>query len=228
MNNKVLKIEAVIVIMVMVLTMLFTGCGSMDPAMKITVDGTDFQLDCKVSEILDAGFELAGIDHKSGIVTEYPEMEARTLIQNSIYLFKDGKPTHVAIYVYNKSVNSEKFEDCNVYGFKYDCGDYAHDKGETGYLDVKFNGIDMRFADRESVISELEGQGFKFKDSDKTDFFKKNDAYSTSLISATGMFGHHLTVYNDYDYNTGERYVNAVEFQIKVEYDTSGAWTEPK
>ena len=228
MKSRVFKIEAVIIVMVMALTMIFTGCDSMDPAMKITVDGTDFQLDCKVSEILDAGFQLANIDHKNGIVTEYPEMEARTLIKSSIYLFKDNKPAHVAIYVYNKSYNTEKFEDCNVYGFKYDCGDYSGNNGETGYLDVKFNGINMRFADRQSVISDLEGQGFKFKDSDKTDYFKKNDAYSKSLISAAGMFGHHLTVYNNYDYNSGERYVNAIEFQIKVDYDTSGAWTEPK
>ena len=227
MRGRVLKVQSAVVILVMALSVLFTGCDSLDPSMKISIDGSEFQLDCKVSEILDAGFELAEIDHKNGIISELPDMEPRTLIRSSIYLFKDGKPSHVAIYVYNKSVNAAKFEDCSVYGFKYDCGDYANDSGETGYLDVKFNGIDMRFADRESVIGALEGQGFKFKDADKTDFFKQNDAYSSSLIGATGMFGHNLTVFNDYDYNSGNRYVNAIEFENKVEYDTSGAWSEP-
>ncbi|MBR5772565.1 MAG: xanthine phosphoribosyltransferase, partial [Clostridia bacterium] len=46
-------------------------------------------LDCSVSELLNAGYELAEIDHKSGITKEYPEMEPRTLITSSIYLFKD-------------------------------------------------------------------------------------------------------------------------------------------
>lgn len=224
MNRNTLKIRAVIVIMIMAFTTLFAGCDSFDPAMKITIDGDTFQLDCSVSEILNAGYELAEIDHKSGITKEYPEMEPRTLITSSIYLFKDDKPSHVAIYVYNKSGNTRKFVDCDVYGFKYDCGDYSHDSSETGYLDVKFNDIDVRFADRESVIASLESQGFKFKDADKTDFFKTGDAYSSSLIGPTGLLGHTLTVFNDYDYNSGERYINAVEFKIKVEYDTSGAW----
>ena len=227
MNRIKLKTGAVIVVLIMAFTMLFAGCDSMDPAMKITIDGTDFKLDCKVSEILDAGFELAKIDHVNGILKEYPDMEPRTLITGSIYLFKDGKPSHVAVYVYNRSNTACRFEDCEVYGFKYDCGDYAHDNAETGYLDVKFNDIDVRFADRESVINSLEGQGFKFKDADKADFFKKNDAYSASLISANGMMGHHLTVFNDYDYNSGERYVSAIEFEKSVKYDTSGAWSEP-
>ena len=227
MRERVLRVQSVIVIFIMILAMVFTGCDSLDPAMSITIDGTEFKLDCKVSDILDAGFELAEIDHKNGILKEYPDLEGRTLLQSSIYLFKDGKPSHVAIYVYNKANNTVKFEDCSVYRFKYDCGDYAGNANETGYLDVKFKGIDLHFTDRASVISELEGLGFKFKDSDKTDFLKNNDAYSTSLISATGMFGHHLTVFNDYDYNTGNRYVNALEFENKVEYDTSGAWSEP-
>ena len=227
MNRIKLKTGAVIAVLILAFTMLFAGCDSMDPAMKITIDGTDFKLDCQVSEILNAGFELAEIDHVKGIMKEFPDMEPRTLITSSIYLFKDGKPSHVAIYVYNKSASTCRFEDCEVYGFKYDCGDYAGNANETGYLEVKFNDIDVRFADRQSVIGSLESQGFKFKDADKTDFFKTNDAYSTSLISANGMMGHHLTVYNDYDYNSGERYVNAVEFEKSVKYDTSGAWSQP-
>lgn len=227
MKKNVIKIRAAIVIMVMAFAMIFTACDSLDPAMKISIDGTEFKIDCPVSEILNAGFELAEIDHVSGIMKEYPDMESRTLITNSIYLFKDGKPSHVAIYVYNKSSSACRFEDCEVYGFKYDCGDYAGNVNETGYLEVKFNDIDVRFADRQSVIGSLESQGFKFKDADKTDFFKTNDAYSTSLISANGMMGHHLTVFNDYDYNSGERYVSAIEFEKSVRYDTSGAWSEP-
>lgn len=228
MRKSFLRFQSVIVVMVMAMVMLFAGCDSMDPSMKVTVDGAEFQLGCKVSEVLDAGFELAGIDHRNGILKEYPDMEARSLTTSSIYLFKGGKPSHVAIYVCNKGTSSARFEECTVYGFKYDCGDYAHDKDETGYLDVTFNGIDARFADRNSVISSLEDQGFKFKDAEKTDFLKENDAYSKSLISATGMFGHDLTVYNNYDYNTGNRYVNSIEYKEKLAYDTSGAWSEPK
>ncbi len=228
MRKNILKIQSVIVIMVMALVMSFTGCGSLDPEMKVTVDGTDFKLGCTVQEVLDAGFELADIDHKSGILKSYPDMEARSLTTSSIYLFKDGKPSHVAIYVCNKGTSSVKFEECTVYGFKYDCGDYARDSGETGYLDVTFNGIDPRFADRKSVIGDLEGQGFKFKDAEKTDFFKENDAYSKSLVSATGMLSHDLTVYNNYDYNSGNRYVNSIEYKEKLAYDTSGAWSDPR
>lgn len=228
MSKNAIKIQSVIVIMVMAMVMLFTGCDSMDPAMKVTVDGNEFQLGCTVKEILDSGFELADIDHKNGIIHDYPDMEGRSLTTSSIYLFKDGKPSHVAIYICNKGTSTVKLEECTVYGFKYDCGSYASDSKETGYLDVKFNGIDARFADRKTVVGDLESQGFKFKDNEKADFFRENDAYSKSLVSATGMFGHDLTVYNDYDYNTGNRYVNGIEFKEKLQYDTSGAWSEPK
>ena len=227
MRRKVLKILSVLVIMVMALSFVFTGCSSINPEMKITIDGKDLQLDCKVKDILDAGFELGETGHKNSIIKDFPDLEARTMISSSFYIFKDGVPANVGIGVYNKSYQAEKFEDCTVYEFKYDCDQYAYRANEGKCLDVKFNGIDFHFTDRQQVIGDLEGQGFKFDEKDKTSFLADNDPYSDSLLSAKGLFERHLTIFNNYDYDSGNRFINGFEFAIKIDYDTSGAWTEP-
>ena len=226
MSRRAIRIQAFIIVMVMALSFVFTGCSGVNPEMKVTIDGSEFQLDCKVSDILNAGFELAEIDHKNGIIDEFPDLEARTMIRSSFYIFKDGVPSHVGIGVYNKSTQAVKFEDCTVYEFEYNADEY-YKANEGQYLDVKFNGIDFHFTDRESVIGDLESKGFKFDDKDKTSFFAKNDPYSEALISAKGLFERHVTIYNYYDYESGDRFINGFEVAIKLDYDTSGAWSEP-
>ena len=221
MKKQISSVTFLIVLSIL-FAVVFSGCGMAGPEMKISIEGKEFGLDCKVSEILDAGFELADIDHASHIVKDLPELDARTLVQDAFYIYKDGEASHVAVYVYNKAVNSSKFEECNVYCFKYDCGEYAGNADDDNCLKVLINGIDMRFTDRETVIAALEAQGFKFKDADKTDFFKTGDAYSKSLIGANKTSQGFLTVFNDYNYESGERSVNGCEIKLDVKYDTSG------
>ena len=218
------RLTALILSMVTVLSLMFTGCGSSGaPEMKVSIEGYEFMLNCKVSEILDAGFTFADTDHVNSMMKESPVIPARTVITSGLYIFRNGEPSHVAVYVYNKTVNDMDFRDCNVYSFKYDAGVYAQNASDDNCLKVLFNGIDMRFTERKTVIEELENQGFRFKDDKKTDFFKDGDAYSSSLITATNTTGSFLTVFNDYNYESGMRFVNGFECKLKVSYDTSGA-----
>ena len=223
--NKTSKLISVVLVLAMGLSMVLTGCSLTGPDMKITVDGDEFELDCKVSDILAAGYELAEYDHKNAIMTEFPDIPSRTLVADGMYLYKNGEATHLEIFIYNKSMSDAKLADCNVYKFNYDAGDYASEAGKDDCLNVKFNGINFRFTDRESVISDLESQGFKFKDSDKTDFFTSGDPYSTSLIGPTGLNDKNMTVFNDYNYETGDRFINGFEISLKISYDTSDAWS---
>ncbi|MBR4430524.1 MAG: hypothetical protein IKS75_04430 [Clostridiales bacterium] len=218
------RFAAVVLVMAMALSVIFTGCGSSSaPEMKISIEGYEFSPGCKISEIMDAGFTFADTDHVNTMMKESPVIPARTVVTGGVYIFRNGKPSHVAVYVYNKTVNDMDFRDCSVYSFKYDAGVYAQDAADDNCLKVLFNGIDMRFTDRKKVIEELENQGFKFNDDKKTDFFKDGDAYSSYLISATNTGGRSLTITNDYNYESGTRFVNGFECKIKVSYDTSGA-----
>ena len=70
------RLMAAVIVLAMALSFVFTGCVSAAPDMKISIDGKEFELGCKVSDILDAGFKLASIDSKSKIITEYPELAA--------------------------------------------------------------------------------------------------------------------------------------------------------
>ena len=221
--RKTNRLTAAVIVLAMALSVLFTGCGSTAPDMKISIDGKEFQLGCVVSDLLDAGFKLATLESSSRILTEYDELEGRTLLQNSLYLYKDNESTHVRIYVMNKTVNKMTLDQCIVYAFKYDCGEYSTNVSKTPRFKVLFNGIDFRFTERQTVLSSLESQGFKFSEADKQDFFKNGDAYSTSLISVKNSNGSVLTVFNDYNYNTGDRTVNGFEFKLSVKYDTSDA-----
>lgn len=221
--RKTNKILAAVIVLLMAMSIVFTGCTAGGPSMKISIEGVEFQLDCKVSDILNAGFELADIDHPGHIMKDFPELDARTLVQEGLFIYKNGEASNVAIFVYNKSVETQRLEDCNVYCFKYDCGTYSQNAGNDNCLKVLFNGIDMRFTDRQKVLTALEGQDFHFKDADKTDFLKSGDAYSKSLIGATNTQGSFLTIFNDYNYESGERTVNGFEFKLSIKYDTSGA-----
>ena len=213
------RIMAAVIVLAMALSVLFTGCDSGSaPDMKISIDGKEFQLGCQVSEFLDAGFKLASMDDKARIITEYPDVAARTLVQNSMYLFKDGEATHVAVFAMNKTVNTATLDQCMVYAFKYDCGNYSSNVSQTPRFKVLFDGIDFRFTERPTVMSSLEGKGFKFKDSDKQAFL--NSGNSDSYISVTNSNGSVLTVYSNYNSNTGDSTVNGFEAKLSVKYDT--------
>ncbi len=216
------KLTSVILVLAMVLSVMFSGCSFTAPEMKISIEGKEFKLDCKVSEILDAGFELADIDHPSHVLANMPTIDARSVVQDALFIFKDGRASHVGVYVYNKSVEQKKLEDCNVYAFDLDCGPYSQNVNEANVLKVKFNGVDFRFTDRATVLTALEGQGFKFNASDKESFLKDGDAYSNSLVTATNLDGSSVTVYNDYNMQTGERTVNGFDVKLGIKYDTSG------
>ena len=222
--RKTKRLTSLILSMGIAASLTLAGCSSSSaPEMKVSIEGYEFALNCKVSEILDAGFTFADTDHVNSMMKESPVIPARTVITSGLYIFRNGEPSHVAVYVYNKTVNELDFRDCSVYSFKYDAGVYAQDASDDNCLKVLFNGIDMRFTDRKTVIEELENQGFRFNSDKKTDFFRDGDAYSSSLITATNTSGSFLTVTNDYNYESGMRFVNGFECKLKVSYDTSGA-----
>ena len=75
-------------------------------------------------------------------------------------------------------------------------------------------------------MSSLEGKGFKFKDSDKQAFL--NSGNSDSYISVTNSNGSVLTVYSNYNSNTGDSTVNGFEAKLSVKYDTIDGWQTPQ
>lgn len=89
---------------------------------------------------------------------------------------------------------------------------------QTPRFKVLFDGIDFRFTERPAVMSSLEGKGFKFKDSYKQAFL--NSGNSDSYISVTNSNGSVLTVYSNYNSNTGDNTVNGFEAKLSVKYDT--------
>lgn len=218
------RFTSVILVMAIALSVMLTGCGSSGaPDMKVSIEGYEFSPGCKVSDIQDAGFTFADTDHVSTMMKESPVIPGRTVVTGGLYIFRNGEPSHVAVYVYNKSVNDMDFKDCSVYSFKYDAGVYAQDAADDNCLKVLFNGIDTRFTDRRAVIEALEDQGYHFNNDKKEDFFKDGDAYSSNLITATNTSGCFLTITNDYNYESGTRFVNGFECKLKVSYDTSDA-----
>ena len=52
--RKTNKILAAVIVLLMAMSIVFTGCTAGGPSMKISIEGVEFQLDCKVSDILNA------------------------------------------------------------------------------------------------------------------------------------------------------------------------------
>ena len=209
------KISALLLAMVTVMTVFLSGCGSSGPDMKISIGDKTFELGCKVGSILDAGYVLADADDVDEIMADPGKIGKRTVIENGFYLFKNGAPAHVAIYICNMTVNEVDLKDCVVYGFKYNAGQFRANHNMTGYIKVQFNGIDMRFTDRDTVLSALESKGFKFKNDEKTNFVKSGDPSSRSYITATNSSGPVLTIFNDYNFDNGSRTVNGFQFYMR-------------
>ncbi|MBO7095883.1 MAG: hypothetical protein J6V94_02875 [Lachnospiraceae bacterium] len=192
-----------------------SGAGTINPEMTVTIDGVDFALDCKVSDILDAGFRVVRYD--SGMKDDLPSVGARELISKFYSIVRqDGTETNISVNIYNKSYNEAEAADCYVYEFVYDASIFPED---TPHADVTFNGINMHYADMASVVSELEEQGFKFKEEDKTEFFRENDPYADRLLSAKGLMGCNLRIDCDYDYETGAKPITGFDLTLKLDYE---------
>lgn len=205
-----------------VLSVLFTGCSFTDPEMKISIDGNEFSLDCKVQDLIDAGYDISSIDHKSQIIkdSDYPVIGARIMDQKNYYLInKSGVACNVAFNVYNNSSSDCPLNECKVYLFKYDAGTYSEyvTKSIEGPV-VLLNGIDFKFTDCKETVDALTSAGFKFNSSD-VDAFSANDMYGKSVIGPTGLGGHNMSVFHDYDYDEGIVRVNGFEISIKLKYE---------
>ena len=61
-------------------------------------------------------------------------------------------------------------------------------------------------------------QGFKFKSSDSTSFCEPN-VYGCSVLGAEGLYGHHLTLFRDYNYNDNTVRMSGFEISLQLEYD---------
>jgi hypothetical protein len=192
-----------------------SGLSSLDPEMTVTIDGVDFALDCKVQDILDAGFRVVRYD--GGMKDDLPSVGAREMISKFYSIVRqDGTETNLSINIYNKLNTEAEAADCYVYEFVYDAGVLAKD---YPHADVTFDGIDMYYTDCASVVSALEEKGFKFKDEDKTEFFRENDAYASRLLSAKGLMGSDFRIDCDYDYNTGGKYIIGFDLTLKLDYE---------
>ena len=212
---------AAIVTIGMLVAVLFTGCSAMDPDMKISVDGHEFSLDCTVQEILDAGFDISEIDHESKIISKdnLPVIGSMIMDTTNYYLISNGIACNVAFNVYNNSSSDLALNECKVYQFKYDAGtyeEYATKDIETP--EVLLNGISCKFTDCGDTANTLIDAGFKFKSSD-VEAFDTDDMYSTSVISATGLGGHTLMLYHDYDYTESVVRMNGFDISIKLDYE---------
>ena len=82
---------------------------------------------------------------------------------------------------------------------------------------VLLNGIDFKFTDCKDTVDALTSAGFKFNSSD-VDAFSANDMYGQSVIGPTGLGGHNMSIFHDYDYNEGVVRVNGFEISIKLNY----------
>ena len=215
------KVFSVVVILAMMVSVLCTGCSAFDPEMKISIDGKEFSLDCKVQDLIDAGYDISSIDHKSQIIkdSDYPVIGAMIMDQKNYYLINEsGVACNVAFNVYNISSSDRPLNECKVYLFKYDAGTYSEYITKSIEAPVVLlNGIDFKFTDCKETTDALASAGFKFKSSD-VDAFSANDMYGQSVIGPTGLGGHSMSIFHDYDYNEGVVRVNGFEISLKLNY----------
>ena len=94
--------------------------------------------------------------------------------------------------------------------------EYAAKNIETP--EVLLNGISCKFTDCGDTANSLIDAGFKFKSSD-VEAFDTDDMYSTSVISATGLGGHTLMLYHDYDYTESVVRMKGFDISIKLDYE---------
>ncbi|MBP5180372.1 MAG: hypothetical protein J6127_03680 [Clostridiales bacterium] len=216
------KVYSAAIILAMIVSMIFAGCAGMDPEMKISIDGKEFMLDCKVQDFIDAGFSISSINHQSEILSEsdYPVIDSMIMDQTNYYLISEGGiPCDVAFNVYNDGSSNLDLSECKVYQFKYDAGTYAeYANSNIEKPEVLFNGVDCRFTDCAETANALNETGFRFS-SDDIDAFSADDMYGTSVIGPSGLMGHNVSLFHDYDYTEGVVRTNGFEFSLKLDYE---------
>lgn len=216
------RICASAVLLALMVSLLFTGCAGMDPEMTISIDGKEFSLDCKVQDLIDAGFDIASINHQSEILSEsdYPVIGSKIMDQTNYYLISEGGvPCDVAFRVYNDGSSDLTLNECKVYQFKFDAGTYAeYANSSVEKPEVLLNGVDCRFTDCDETASALNDTGFRFN-SDDIEAFSADDMYGTSVIGPDGLMGHNVSLFHDYDYNDGVVRTNGFEISLKLDYE---------
>ena len=191
-----------------------SGCSRKKQYVNVSIDGIDFQPGCKVSSIIDAGFQIGESDHfRSVYYMELPTVEANTTVE--YFVFKDFVPSHVGIYVYNSADHTVELEECIVYMFQYDCS--AIISHEIECLDVRFNGIDFHLSKCKPVIKSLEHQGFKFNNKEKTAFLDKDNSDDQLYLTGYYCDVYQITVSNIYDRESDSRLINSFVVSIKLE-----------
>lgn len=207
------KVYAFIIVSVYISIML-SGCSSAKSQAIISIDNIEFELGCKVSEIVDAGFQLGESDHfRSIYYMGLPEIAAGTTNSYEFYIFKDWVPSHVGIGVYSPSDQSVGLEDCIVYKFSYTCGDYLDANIES--VDVRLNKTSFQFSDKKQVIESLESQGFKFEGNSKAVFMTMSEEGSKYLNALQESSECKVVIYDIYDSNTNTRLIDGFEISIK-------------
>lgn len=217
---KTRKIYAAFVILAMLISLIFSGCMFSDPEIKISVDGKEFVLGCKVQDLLDSGFDIALTNYEKDILTEeeYPVIGSKKMDQTNYYLISEGGlPCDLLFRVYNNDPTDLPLNECRVFLFKYDAGTYAdYVPLNIEYPEVLLNGISFKFTDCKETVDALSDAGFKFNKFD-AEKFTANDKYGMTVISPGLLFEHNMAIFHDYDNNDGVVRMNGFEISDKIE-----------
>lgn len=208
------RVRVIFIVLVIILFSMSSGCLQKSQNISVSIDGVDFQPGCKVSSIIDAGFQIGESDHfRSVYYMDLPTVKAKTT--SEFFVFKDFVPSHVGIFVYNSSDHNVELEECIVYMFLYDRSEYMSNEIEC--LNVRLNGVDLYFSDSKQVINSLEYQGFKFNELEKTEFLTEDN--SDIELHLTGNCGdvYQITVSNIYDRESDTRLINSFAVSINIE-----------
>lgn len=209
-----LRIKAIFIVVVIVLFSMSSGCSRKSQVVNVSIDGVDFQLGCKVSSIIDAGFQIGESDHfRSVYYMELPTVKAKTSLE--CYIFKDFVPSHVGIFVYNSTDHNVELTECIVYMFQYDCGEYISNEIEC--LNVRFNGIDFHFSDCKQIIKSLEHQGFRFNKEEKKEFLAKDNSDVDLYLNGNYREVYQVTICNIYDRKSDSRLISGFVISIKLD-----------
>ncbi|MBQ7274340.1 MAG: hypothetical protein IJR15_02690 [Clostridiales bacterium] len=199
---------------------IFSGCEKLDPEMSLSVEGKTLTLDITVQEILDMGFNIGNINHKSGYMDpeDFPTIQARYLASDSYYILDENKDgLCLRISVYNPDSQDADLSQCKVYEYEYDVSEFYSDPNPD-FPDVLLNEISVNFTDTEDVVNSFEAQGFKF-DSDDSASFCEADVYGCSVLGADGLYGHTLTLFRDFNYGNNTVRASGFNITLKLDYD---------
>lgn len=204
----------IVIVSAIMLSFLISGCSSTITQAIISIDNIEFELGCKVNEIVDAGFQIGESDHVRSIYyLELPKIEANTTLNQEFYIFRDWIPSHVGICVINPSDKPAGLEDCIVYKFSYNCADYLDANIES--TDVRLNSISFQFTDKKQVVESLESQGFIFGNNERAEFMTMSEENSKRLNNTQESSEYIIVICDIYDIKTDARLIDGFEISIK-------------